>query len=83
MQVVTPPGHPLDGQLGVRREEVCQPGGVAAVQDGSSLDLELEPGPAGKPVLTGHGELRRAQGELLGYGTDPSGGRGIAAFGLP
>ncbi len=64
-------------------QQRLQPDDVTAVEDLAADDLGLEPGPAGEPALTCHGQLRHGQAGLTADRGD-SGQRGrVAAPGRP
>src|SRR5581483_7442679 len=67
------------GQLGVLGQQPGQAGKVAAVEDVAALDLQLQPGPAGEPVLAGERELSGSQHDAAGIDA-PDRGR-VAALG--
>jgi hypothetical protein len=78
---VSPMLHLLGGQLGVLGQQPGQPGQVPAVEDVAALDFQLQPGPAGEPVLAGQRELGGRQHELVRDCVDPRDRSGVAALG--
>ena len=79
--VVAPVLHPRGGQLRMLGQRPGQAAEVAAVEDVAALHLQLEPGPAGEPVLAGQRQLRRGENEPVRDRADPRDRAGVAAVG--